>query len=234
MGSEITPPDAATAHIGPNTAYFRRLRGMKASELARRIGVSASLISQIERGHAKPSVGTLVLIAGALDLPLDTIVDARDPAAAVPARPAPVAKPAPPASPAAGGRYVVRKGGRATITVSNGVQWERLAPEGFSEDVYFAVFSFAAGAQSNSEMYTHPGADLLVVTQGQLTAYVAFDRFVLDKGDSIAFPSTIPHRYANESSEEARAVSVVLSGRTWAASHGVELPDAPAAAPPAL
>lgn len=231
-----------TAQIGPNIAYYRRVRGMKASELARLTGVSASLISQIERGHAKPSVGTLVLIAGALDLPLDAFIDQRDPAAAVPVRPRSASQPA--VSPGAagtagagagtGGRHLVRKGERAVITVTGGVQWERLTPEGFSEDVYFAVFDFAPGAESNREMYTHPGADLLVVTQGRLTAYVAFDRYVLEKGDSIAFQSTIPHRYVNEGDSIARAVSVVLSGRMWAASHGTDLPDAPSAAPPAV
>jgi transcriptional regulator with XRE-family HTH domain len=217
-GSEVL-----TAQIGPNIAHYRRLRGIKASELARRTNVSASLISQIERGRAKPSVGTLVLIAGVLDVPLDAFIGARDGASALPpTRPnnqQPMTGPAPGRS---RDRFVVRHSDRATIRLSGGVRWERLMPDSFTEDVYFAIFAFPPGTESNAELYTHGGADMLLVTQGELCVYLAFERYVLEVGDSICFESVLPHRYANESDLEARAVSVVLSGRAWASMQSEE------------
>lgn len=220
-------PDGVTANIGPNIAYHRRLRGMKASELARATGVSPSLISQIERGHANPSIGTLVSIAGALDVPLDAFISAAPPghAEAQPAASERRGEHAAAASPAqvggtgGGKRHVVRKGERTAIEVAGGLRWFRLTPAAFSEDVYFAEFVFSPGAESNQVMYTHPGAEMLVVTEGELTVYVAFERYVLTAGDSIAFESTLPHRYVNERETEARAFTSVLSGRVVVAGH---------------
>src|SRR5215468_8155022 len=116
--------------IGRRLAAHRAQRGMRVAELAREVGVTPSLISQIERGMSRPSVSTLFAIAQALDVPVDAFF--REPpqqpaaAAAQPGGP-----PGPggadgagdagdgrtPAGPgqatAADGRYAVRRGGRA-------------------------------------------------------------------------------------------------------------------------
>ena len=65
-----TVADPAT-DIGLRVAAHRTRAGLKVSALARQIGVSASLISQIERGQSRPSVSTLFAIAEALDVPMD-------------------------------------------------------------------------------------------------------------------------------------------------------------------
>src|SRR5215207_6094326 len=63
-------PDPAF-EIGARLAAHRARRGMKVSELARQVGVSPSLISQIERGQSRPSVSTLFALAEALEVPVD-------------------------------------------------------------------------------------------------------------------------------------------------------------------
>ena len=57
--------------IGVRLAAHRAQRGIKVSQLARQIGVSPSLISQIERGQSRPSVSTLFALAEALGVPVD-------------------------------------------------------------------------------------------------------------------------------------------------------------------
>jgi transcriptional regulator with XRE-family HTH domain len=57
--------------IGRRLAAHRGQRGMRVAELAREVGVTPSLISQIERGMSRPSVSTLFAIAQALDVPVD-------------------------------------------------------------------------------------------------------------------------------------------------------------------
>src|SRR6478672_10415238 len=57
--------------IGRRLAAHRGQRGMRVAELAREVGVTPSLISQIERGMSRPSVSTLFGIAQALDVPVD-------------------------------------------------------------------------------------------------------------------------------------------------------------------
>src|SRR5829696_6322505 len=88
----------ATAGIGDRLARLRTERGVKVSALAREVGVSPSLISQIERGQSRPSVSTLFELAQALDVSVDAFF--RDEVEDVPAPRA--APPAPVPSPAAG------------------------------------------------------------------------------------------------------------------------------------
>src|SRR5262245_63324399 len=105
--------------IGRRLAAHRAQRGMRVAELAREVGVTPSLISQIERGMSRPSVSTLFAIAQALDVPVDAFF--REPqapaAAARQGGPPGAGAPGALATPGAGqvspdGRYVVRRGGR--------------------------------------------------------------------------------------------------------------------------
>src|SRR5579859_3252669 len=72
------PPQRAAAggddlagDIGRRLAAYRAQCGMRVADLAREVGVTPSLISQIERGLSRPSVSTLFAIAQALDVPVD-------------------------------------------------------------------------------------------------------------------------------------------------------------------
>ncbi len=55
---------------------------------------------------------------------------------------------------------------------------------------------------------------MVLVLAGTLTVFVGFERYELDVGDSIHFPSTVPHRYVNVGEIEARAVTVILHDGT--------------------
>ena len=76
---------------------------------------------------------------------------------------------------------------------------------------------YARGAESNSALYRHPGMEMVLVLEGQLTIFVGFDRYELRVHDSIAFPSTIPHRYVNETDATMRAVTVIVRDDSSAA-----------------
>jgi transcriptional regulator with XRE-family HTH domain len=203
----------ATDRVGGQVAAYRKERHLKVSELARAVGVSPSLISQIERGQSQPSVSTLFALAEALDVPVDAFF-AKSPegngGAAEPTARARDAEPAESApEPGAGTRYVVRRDGRAVIDIEGGVHWERLTPETLP-DVEFLELVYAPGAESHSELYRHPGSEMVLVLSGRLDIFVGFERYELGVGDSIHFPSTFPHRYINPGDEEARAVTVIL------------------------
>jgi mannose-6-phosphate isomerase-like protein (cupin superfamily) len=117
------------------------------------------------------------------------------------------------AEPSAGGqrqdRYVVRRGDRAAIDIEGGVRWERLTPTPL-DDVEFMELIYAPGAESNASLYRHPGFEMVVVLSGRMVIHVGFERYELQPGDSMAFPSTLPHRYVNPGEEEARAVTAIL------------------------
>jgi transcriptional regulator with XRE-family HTH domain len=221
--------EAATARIGERVSTLRGERAMRVSELARRANVSSSLISQIERGNSRPSVGTLFALARALDVPVDAFF--ADPGEADAPAPAPGNGEG---ENAAGivdavqearargealltsrvpehGRdmYAVRRDGRASIEIRGGVRWERLTPTAL-DGIEFLELVYAPGAESDRQSYRHPGIELVLVTEGVMTIFLGFTQYDLQAGDSIAFPSSTPHRYVNLTSAETRAVTVIL------------------------
>jgi len=191
-------PDPALA-IGERLAAHRARRGVKVSALAREIGVAPSFISQIERGQSRPSVSTLFALAEALQVPVDAFF--RDSGPASPARAADPGRPH--------DRYVVRANQRAGIDIEGGVRWERLTPNPL-EALEFMELIYGPGAQSHASLYRHPGFEMVLVLSGRLTIFVGFDRYDLEPGDSICFPSTMPHRYLNPTDETSRAVTMIL------------------------
>ena len=200
--------------IGRRLAAYRAERGLRVAELARRIGVTPSLISQIERGQSRPSVSTLFALAQALDVPVDAFF--REPEAAGPGDavgPAAAGGQAPPPSGPgrrpAEARYVVRRGNRAAIDIEGGVRWERLTPETMAHLDFFELV-YGPGAESNPTLYSHPGTEMVLMLTGRLDISVGFETYRLDPGDSMEFPSSLPHRYANPDPAEARAVTVIM------------------------
>jgi transcriptional regulator with XRE-family HTH domain len=197
--------------IGARLASHRTSQGLRVSALAGLVGVSPSLISQIERGQSRPSVSTLFALSEALEVPVDAFFRGDQ----APARPA--AAGAPHTADVAGAgpaerrsdRYVVREADRDTIDIEGGVRWERLTPTSLA-DAEFLLLEYAPFAESNPTAYRHPGFEMVLTLSGRLEITVGLDTHELGSGDSICFPSTLPHRYVNPTSEPARAVTVIL------------------------
>jgi transcriptional regulator with XRE-family HTH domain len=231
--------DAATASIGARLAATRARKGLRVSELARHAGVSSSLISQIERGSSKPSVGTLFALAQVLGVPVDLFfTDGKEqstetpPASEAngkeqPTEPPPVgeADPVPPTreqfqnvfdgthilwdDSRRSSQAVVHAAERPALDIRGGVRWERLTPTAI-DGVEFLELVYSPGAESDRQAYRHPGIELVLVTQGTMTIFLGFDQHDLRPGDSIAFPSSTPHRYVNLTDGETHAITVIL------------------------
>jgi transcriptional regulator with XRE-family HTH domain len=187
-------------------AERRRALGMSMSSLAREVGISPSMVSQIERGQTSPSVATLLSLVAALGVKIDTLFDLQSGAAEV--RPATGAGSAP-ARQAREGLYVVRSGRRATIDIRGGVHWERLTPRPL-EVLDFLELVYEPGAESSPELYRHPGIEMVLVLEGVFRIHIGFEQYVLERGDSIQFASSLPHRYVNLSDGVSRAVTVLV------------------------
>lgn len=189
----------------------RQALGLSMSALARMIGVSPSMISQIERGQALPSVETLFALAAALGATVDTFFSASQAEApALQDEPDAGQAPAAPAQSDVGSnRYVVRKHERAAVDVQGGIRWERLTPQPL-ESVEFLELIYGPHAESNERLYLHPGLEMVVVLEGRFDIYIGFDRYELVAGDSITFPSSLPHRYVNPLEQASRAVTTIL------------------------
>ncbi len=183
---------------------------MSLRELARRLHVSASLVSQIETGKAQPSVRTLYAIVNELGLSLDEVLDlaSREPGEDPPPIVAAVLA-APPPSPAElRGAKVARASNGTAHDLADGIRLDRVA-NWQNPGVEFVVTVYAPGAGFCAGTRREFG----LVLSGTLHVTVGIEVHVLHAGDSISVESDEPHRAHNESSEEARAVWATLAGR---------------------
>jgi transcriptional regulator with XRE-family HTH domain len=200
----------APSDLGRRLRAVRLRQGIGLRELARRLDLSPSSISQIETGKIQPSVRTLYALASEFGVTVDEVLfdqvpAAQDAGAASGAASNPVAEP---------GLAVQRATKRPAITLNSGVRWERLMFWG-DEDVEFLEATYEPGGASSADdsLVRHSGHEFGCVLSGTLRVVVGFDEFVLEPGDSITFPSSTPHRLSNEGTEAVRAIWVVRGRR---------------------
>ncbi len=198
--------------MGERLREARRGRNLSLRVLADRLGVSPSLISQIETGRANPSVSTLYAIAAELDVSLDELLfnDRRppEPASAAPAQAD--------AIPAASGTMaaappVQRAASRHRIRLASGVLWERLTTLSEPGVEFLHVTYEVGGASSPPDAFQrHPGHEWGYVLSGRLQVRIGFEEYILEPGDAISINSSIPHRLATIGDEPVEAIWFVL------------------------
>jgi transcriptional regulator with XRE-family HTH domain len=205
--SEPKVPD-----IGPRIRLERTARDVTIRALAREIGVSPSLISQIETGKSQPSVSTLYAITSALGLPLESLFDARPPlqdrAGSVPSA----------GHDAPGMNYLgadrakqlgphVGPGEREHLTLDSGVTWQRLGQVP-NHHVDFLLVTYQPGGASSREgvLMRHAGTEYGYIISGELLLTLGFDEHRLGPGDAVCFESTRPHGYRNDGPRPAVGV----------------------------
>jgi transcriptional regulator with XRE-family HTH domain len=203
-------PDASS-DLGPRLRAIRLRQGVGLRQLARRLDLSPSSISQIETGKMRPSVRTLYALASEFGVTVDEVLFNDAPRSADRDEPS-----APDATRAATepGLAVQRAAERPAIVLNSGVKWERLMSWA-DEDVEFLEATYEPeGASSPDDSFVrHNGHEFGYVLTGTLRVVVGFDEFILEPGDSITFPSSTPHRLSNEGTETVRAVWVVRGRR---------------------
>jgi quercetin dioxygenase-like cupin family protein len=180
--------------------------------------VSPSLISQVERGLARPSVNTLYALARELDVSFDALLFPDvGPIGGGPVSSAPEAPTAPvvpgqwPAQPA---RPVQRAADRRSIRLASGVVWERLTSESLPNvDFLYVTYEVGGASSPEREFQRHGGQEWGYVLSGRLGVTIGFDDHVLEAGDAIALDSTVPHRLYNLGDEPVHAIWFVHGRR---------------------
>jgi transcriptional regulator with XRE-family HTH domain len=230
-----TAAGTTPVQLGQAIRSARERRGISLRELARRVNVSPSFVSQVELGKANPSVGTLYAIVSVLGTTLDELIG--DPPDASPdgvPRSGQVGErgAAPQeASEDLGGAPrtwprietpLQRAADRKRVEMS-GVVWERLTHD---HDPYvdFLHVEYAPGSASCApeQMMRHGGREYGHVLHGRLDVQVGFETYSLGPGDSIHFDSMTPHRLSNPYDEPCTAVWFVLERRDDHRSSGME------------
>jgi len=207
--------------VGEGLRKHRQEAGMSLRALARKVGVSPSLISQIEHGKATPSVATLYAIVSELGISLDELFFDAPRGAAAASEPdsprhADTGNERTPSShwraPSEG--PVLRSSNRLSLTLATGVRWERLTAS-HDPGVEFLYCTYPVGGESAPAdgMMTHEGSEYGIILEGRCGATVGEDFYELETGDSIAFDSRTPHRIWNLSDDQPMKAIWTVVGR---------------------
>ena len=194
------PESPERSQIGARLREERERQGISLREIASRIGVSKSLISQIERDKVTPSVGTLWALVTQLGLTMGDVFPGEEAAAG-----AEVARPSAPAGPTATPQT------RAVIDLESGVRWERLtADRDPLVEFLYVVYPVGATSCPEDSLMRHGGKEYGYVISGRLGVRVGFDEYELGPGGSISFDSSSPHRLRTVGDRPVEAIWVVV------------------------
>ena len=218
--SDVTVAETFEVHrIGARIRTLRQDSGVSLTALARRLGVSASAISQIETGAMQPSVSRLVEIMGALNLPLSLVFDERLSLSFPPPYELPAAEEALPAV------SVARASQTKSLDLQQGVVYRRLAPRAIPGTEYFeSTYPPGAASGPSGEFLAHAGVETGIVVTGRLTFQFSDGEIELAEGDSICFPASKGHRVVNNTGQVA--VATWLTVQTGSDVADAAVPDA--------
>ncbi|UBU15950.1 helix-turn-helix domain-containing protein [Nonomuraea gerenzanensis] len=192
----------SSERLGRRLRELRARSGKSLRAVARELGISASAVSQIERGTMRPSVSRLIAYVSAIGVPLAAVFDPDERKEQV--EPPGGRKAAPPEL------AVSRAGEVAPIRLGGGVTFRRLSP-GPTPDVEFFESTYPPHAVSTAHgrFLRHEGYEVGTVTAGELTIEFESEVVTLAEGDSITFPCSRPHIIGNRSAT-VTAVAVWL------------------------
>jgi DNA-binding XRE family transcriptional regulator len=163
------------AAIGREIRAFRTQLGLTIVELAKQAGLSAGMLSKVERGQTPPSLTTIEALAHALNVPVTALFrsyDEQHDASFVPA---------------GGGLVIERRGTRV------GHRYELL---GHTIGKRVSVEPYLISLDQQSEvfpLFQHAGVELIHVLEGEVVYRAAGSTYRLRPGDSLMFDGSAPH-----------------------------------------
>lgn len=179
--SSLAPRDPSPPELGRRIKMLRVSRGLTLKDLEERGGISATHVSEIERGKASPTVGALGRIARALGLRPATLVEAK-------------IQP----------DYSVM---RAELRTERGVQWSKARFDPLTEPIHCAPLGAHLVTlpidREPALTHLHEGEEWVTVLAGVVEIKVDGTAHLLREGDSLHFRAHHSHSYANLSSDPA-------------------------------
>lgn len=170
------PEPGLDAIVGANLRDHRTRFGLTLDELARRAGVSRSLLGQLELGRGGPSIGTVWKIAQTLGVQFSALLST---------------------SGQTGMRVLKRANARKLQSADGRFSSRALFPLEDPQRAEFYELWLAPHAREDADPHRPGTRENLVVTAGRLELRVGSQRIVLEAGDALTFTADVPHSYAN-------------------------------------
>ena len=183
---------AATA-VGARVKNLREAMDLSLRDLAERSGVSAPMLSQVERGDTSPTLAVAQKVAAGLDLTLSQLLRLDEDR-----------------------HVVVVRGGQGRTRRRRGHKIEELTPPlpGQRADVSLHTLAPGAttGAPDDPPVHEPGSRETTVVIEGATELFIDGQRHELKEGDSVTFDADLPHHFENNGETDARLIAVVAAG----------------------
>lgn len=169
---------------------------MTLKDVAAKAGVSESLISQIERNRVSPSIDTLIAIANTLNIDLEYLFKDLKNDKTV---------------------SIVKPEDRNRLLM-DGIDYQQLSfiPEtGINPSVEAFYISVPPGREKGDLEFGHPGRELGTIIEGKGQLVYGTATYELEAGDTISFPSDIPHIIKNTGKDTLKAMWIITPGRIF-------------------
>jgi transcriptional regulator with XRE-family HTH domain len=181
--------------IGARVKALRESSGLSLRDLAERSGVSAPMLSQVERGDTSPTLTVAAKIAAGLDLRLSQLLRLDEDGAVTIVR----------AGERTGGGNAVRGHRFEVLTAAQPGQRSELsrhtlAPGG------------ATGAPDDPPMHEPGSRETALIERGGVVLICDGRRYELCEGDCVTFDADLPHHFENSAEVEAAFLAVVSAG----------------------
>jgi transcriptional regulator with XRE-family HTH domain len=178
---------------GRRVRALREARGLSLRDLADRSGVSAPMLSQVERGDTSPTLAVAAKIAAGLGLSLSQLLRLDE------------------------GRHVVIARAKDRRAVRrNGHRIERITPDLPGERASVTVHVLRAGGRTggagDAPLHAPGSRETVLIQSGMLAILIDEERYELDPGDAITFDADLPHHFENPGKTETTFTAVVTAG----------------------
>lgn len=187
------PPSKDRAAVGVRIRALREAMGFSLRDLAEHSGVSAPMLSQVERGETSPTLAVAEKIAAGLELTLSQLLRLDE-----------------------GEHVAVNRAGERRRYERGGHRFEELTPPLPGQRADVSLHTLKAGATTGGPddppMHEPGSRETAVVLTGVLALTVDGTRHELHAGDSVTFDADLPHHFENDGEEQARFLAVIAAG----------------------
>ncbi len=166
---------------------MRKSQNLTLTDLAEKMGLSPSFLSQVERGIINPSINSLRRIALALGTPVSHFFDESESA----------------------NGPVVRKDQRRVLVNKDSRLIYQLLSSDHNHRIEFLLSRLEIGAASVESPMVHKGDEAALVLQGECRIELGDDKYDLKEGDSIYITENTPHRFTNTGNVPLTIVSAI-------------------------
>jgi transcriptional regulator with XRE-family HTH domain len=195
--------------IGERLKIARIRKKLTLKDLSEKCGLSKSFLSQIERGEVSPSLGSLMKVAGSLDMSLLTLFSEDYKNTSGGPNDSRFYFPTSETEGCVSQCAFVKKTGRKSLTQPGSqIKYSMITPD-LNRKIQILHTIAEPGQDSGEAEFVHQGEECCLVIQGQIEIRVGSEVFSLEEGDSLYFPSSLPHRWQNPGTKRLETIWVI-------------------------